>query len=140
MGILLDDTKYVGATGKIYVTLNRWIGSSVSRFPLSANAVTLLSFGCWLVGCYWVYEGRWLSASCAILVSSVGDGFDGAVARAKGQESTQGTFLDFYTDRIADEEQDNPSKSSHRSSTNRLTCGNRVVQSICNQPQDPTRQ
>jgi hypothetical protein len=98
----MSEVKYTGLNGKAYLFIGSSIRGLARHSPLSANAVTILSLFLWLIACGCVVARQWLAAMVLGLLASFGDGFDGAVARERGEESTKGGFLDFYADRLGD--------------------------------------
>ncbi|HCF61447.1 MAG TPA: hypothetical protein DFS52_26050 [Myxococcales bacterium] len=98
----MSDAKYVGFNGKAYAFIGTSIRGLARLSPLSANAVTVVSLVLWLVACVGVLAEQWLVAIALGIVASFGDAFDGAIARAQGQQSAKGSFLDFYADRLGD--------------------------------------
>lgn len=98
----MDDIKYVGWTAKVHAAVSASTTGLARACPISANAVTVVSMLLWLVACVLVLQGLWIPAAVLGLVSSLGDSFDGTVARVKNQQGVRGAFLDFYADRLGD--------------------------------------
>lgn len=98
----MEEAKYIGINGKAYDFVGSSIRGIARHSPLSANAVTVLSMLVWLVACGLILEGWWITAMVLGILASFGDAFDGAIARAQGQQGPKGAFLDFYADRLCD--------------------------------------
>jgi CDP-diacylglycerol--glycerol-3-phosphate 3-phosphatidyltransferase len=80
----------------------RPVGRALARTPLSPNAVTLLGVGIQAGVAVLILQGRLPAAGLLLIVAAFFDTFDGALAKAKGQVSKFGAFLDSTTDRLAD--------------------------------------
>ncbi len=90
--------KASGAAGGISGKLGKYFG----WVPLSANQITVLAvlvavlgFGLFYLGEYWYGFG-------AFVLAFVLDAVDGAVARARGEASKTGGFLDGVSDRMVE--------------------------------------
>jgi CDP-diacylglycerol--glycerol-3-phosphate 3-phosphatidyltransferase len=83
---------------KVMRPVGRWL----ARTPLSPDAVTLLGVVIQVGVAVLILEGRLLVAGLVAIVAALADGFDGALAKAKGQTSSFGALLDSTTDRLAD--------------------------------------
>jgi CDP-L-myo-inositol myo-inositolphosphotransferase len=70
--------------------------------PLTPNQATLISLLTALITAYIIYLGQPIVGGIMIEVSSIIDGVDGELARAKHLGSRLGGFLDAMMDRIAD--------------------------------------
>lgn len=80
----------------------RPVGRALARTPLTPNSVTLIGVVIQgLVG-WLILEGRLMSAGLIAMVAAAFDAFDGALAKAKGQVTKFGAFLDSTTDRLSD--------------------------------------
>jgi len=98
----MEEPKYIGTTGRAYDRLGGVFGAAARACPLSANTITLLSFALWIAACGLLAVGEWVGCLVLATVASLGDGFDGMVAREQGQQGDKGAFLDFYADRVSD--------------------------------------
>lgn len=78
------------------------LGRSLARTGVSANALTLLGFAGSLAAAYLAAIGSLRWAGGVMLVASSLDALDGAVARAKGEASPFGGFLDSFLDRLSE--------------------------------------
>lgn len=70
--------------------------------PLTPNQVSLLSFITALVGSLFYIPGLSPIAGVLVQLSSIIDGVDGELARARGETSSLGAFVDSILDRLAD--------------------------------------
>ncbi len=86
----------VSARKLIDPLLNR-IGAALARAGVTPDAVTLSAFGTGLVSAAMIAQGQMLAGLVLLLVSRIGDGLDGAVARAS-RSSDYGGFLDIVLD------------------------------------------
>ena len=89
--------------------LRRWtqvirdpIGRTLGRLGISPNTRTLLGYGLSLVGMYVLARGHLRLGGALVLLASLFDALDGAVARATGQTSTFGAFFDSVVDRYSE--------------------------------------
>ena len=76
--------------------------AALARLGLSPNAWTALALAVALVGFLALMDRRLLSGFILFLISGALDMVDGAVARATGQTSTAGAFLDGVLDRYVE--------------------------------------
>jgi CDP-diacylglycerol--glycerol-3-phosphate 3-phosphatidyltransferase len=83
---------------KIMRPVGRWL----ARTPLSPDAVTLLGVLIQVGVAVLIVQAHLLVAGLIAIVAALADGFDGALAKAKGQTSSFGALLDSTTDRLAD--------------------------------------
>lgn len=74
-----------------------WIGRSLARAGVSANAVTFAAFGLGLAAALAIAFGAFWLGLALILISRLGDGLDGAVAKAT-QRTDLGGYLDIVLD------------------------------------------
>src|SRR5262245_1903977 len=74
-----------------------WLGSSLAGAGLSANAVTLTACAVGLLGAAAIAGHLYLPGLVLILLSRLGDGLDGAVAKANGRTDFGG-YLDIVLD------------------------------------------
>lgn len=82
--------------------LMRPVGAAIGRAGFSPNAVTLISLAIQVVVAVLIVEGRLLAAGVVGAVAALADGFDGAVAKARGLTTKFGAVLDSTTDRLVD--------------------------------------
>jgi phosphatidylglycerophosphate synthase len=75
------------------------LARAFGRLGLTPNALTLIGFGIALLAGYYAARQVWLYAGVLVIVGAVFDLFDGALARATGQASKFGAFLDSTMDR-----------------------------------------
>jgi len=73
-----------------------------SNAPITPNQVSLLSFLTALIGSLLYIPGLDPLAGVLVQLSSVIDGVDGELARARGETSPLGAFIDSVLDRLAD--------------------------------------
>lgn len=86
------------ATRSGLMPLARWLhGAGVTPNAVTAVGVTLTLVGAWLLA-----SERPLAALIVLLVASLSDTLDGAIARVSGGGTRLGAFLDSTADRIAD--------------------------------------
>jgi CDP-diacylglycerol--glycerol-3-phosphate 3-phosphatidyltransferase len=78
------------------------IATALGRLGLTPNALTLIGFAGTCVGAYAAANQWWLAAGVLVLVFGIFDLFDGALARATGQASKLGAFLDSTFDRAGE--------------------------------------
>jgi phosphatidylglycerophosphate synthase len=78
------------------------IALGLGRLGLSPNALTLIGFGIAIIAAIAAAQQRWLIAGLLVLGGGVFDLFDGALARATGQASKRGAFLDSVFDRAGE--------------------------------------
>jgi phosphatidylglycerophosphate synthase len=69
------------------------------RLGLTPNALTLIGFAIAVAAAYLAAKQAWMYAGVLVIVGAVFDLFDGALARATGQTSKFGAFLDSTFDR-----------------------------------------
>lgn len=75
------------------------LGEFFSKFGLSPNQWTVLSFFPALAGVYLIYKGFLLTAAVFYLLSFFIDIVDGSVARYTGRASKKGGYIDTIADR-----------------------------------------
>jgi CDP-diacylglycerol--glycerol-3-phosphate 3-phosphatidyltransferase len=75
------------------------IALAMGRAGLTPDALTLIGFGITVVGAILVSQQLWLVGGLVVLVGGVFDMFDGTLARATGQVSKLGAFMDSVFDR-----------------------------------------
>ena len=94
MGML----KSGGMSGGISSSLGKYLG----WVPLSPNQITVLSVLCAVAGFALFYLGNYWYGFGAFILAFVLDAVDGAVARARGETSKIGGFLDGVSDRLVE--------------------------------------
>lgn len=78
------------------------VAKTLGRTSLTATELTLSGFAL-IIGSVWLLAtGSFFWAGCLILVASIFDMLDGALARAKNEESQLGAFLDSTLDRYSE--------------------------------------
>ena len=87
--------------------LERWFRPLALRSPLSPNAITVLALILNLAAALTLAMARnvavlFLIAPVIVTIAGLLDAFDGIVARARGQQTLYGDFLDHLFDRISD--------------------------------------
>lgn len=80
----------------------RPVGAGLGRLGLTPNSVTLLGVAIQGVVSWLILDGRLLAAGLVAIFAALSDGFDGAVAKARGMTSRFGAVLDSTTDRLTD--------------------------------------
>jgi phosphatidylglycerophosphate synthase len=90
--------KSTGAAGGISSSLGKYLG----WVPLSPNQITILSVLCAVAGFALFYFGNYWYGFGAFVLAFVLDAVDGAVARARGETSKIGGFLDGVSDRLVE--------------------------------------
>jgi phosphatidylglycerophosphate synthase len=78
------------------------IGRALSAIGMTPTAMTALGLALVLAGSVMVATGRLVSGGWVIAVGSMLDGLDGAVARASGNVTARGAFLDSAFDRVGE--------------------------------------
>lgn len=87
-----------GMAGGVSSSLGRYLG----WVPLSPNQITVLSVLCAVAGFALFYLGNFWYGFGAFVLAFVLDAVDGAVARARGETSKLGGFLDGVSDRLVE--------------------------------------
>jgi CDP-diacylglycerol--glycerol-3-phosphate 3-phosphatidyltransferase len=77
-------------------------GRALGQLGLTPNALTLLGYALNLVVMYVLAQGQLRVGGAMVLAAGLFDALDGAVARATGQTSTFGAFLDSVVDRYSE--------------------------------------
>ena len=80
----------------------RPIGSGLGRVGFTPNTITMLGVVVQAVVSWLILDGRLLAAGLVAVLAALADGFDGAVAKARGMSSRFGAVLDSTTDRLTD--------------------------------------
>jgi phosphatidylglycerophosphate synthase len=75
------------------------IALAMGRAGLTPDALTLIGFAITVVGAILLSQQLWLVGGLVVLVGGVFDMFDGTLARATGQVSKLGAFMDSVFDR-----------------------------------------
>ncbi len=78
------------------------IGEILSFIPLSPNQWTVLAVLIALFAAYWIIAGELVFGLLLFALAAAADLIDGAVARARGQVTKFGGFLDGITDRFVE--------------------------------------
>ena len=78
------------------------IATALGRLGLTPNALTLIGFVGTCVGAVAAANQWWLSAGILVLAFGIFDLFDGTLARATGQATKLGAFLDSTFDRAGE--------------------------------------
>jgi phosphatidylglycerophosphate synthase len=73
------------------------IGGRLAQAGVSANAVTIAAFAVGVAAAIAIAQGHFLAGLALLLVSRLGDGLDGAVARVRGKTDLGG-YLDIVLD------------------------------------------
>lgn len=87
-----------GMAGGVSSSLGKYLG----WVPLSPNQITALSILCAVAGFALFYLGNYWYGFAAFILAFVLDAVDGAVARARGETSKLGGFLDGVSDRLVE--------------------------------------
>lgn len=86
--------------------MSKGVSSSLGKYlgwvPLSPNQITVLSVLAALLGSVLFYLGNYWYGFAAFILAFVLDAVDGAVARARGETSKLGGFLDGVSDRLVE--------------------------------------
>jgi phosphatidylglycerophosphate synthase len=75
------------------------IALGMGRLGLTPDGLTLIGFGITVVGAALLAAQLWLVGGIVVFLGGVFDMFDGTLARATGQVSTLGAFMDSVFDR-----------------------------------------
>jgi phosphatidylglycerophosphate synthase len=78
------------------------IAAGFGRLGLSPNHLTLVGFAIAVVAAVAAGQGAWLAAGVLLIAGGVFDLLDGALARATGQASRLGAFMDSVFDRAGE--------------------------------------
>ena len=78
------------------------VATAFGRLGLSPNALTIIGFAGTCAAAYAAAQQWWLAAGILVLAFGIFDLFDGALARATGQASRLGAFLDSTFDRAGE--------------------------------------
>lgn len=78
------------------------VAVGVGRLGLTPNHLTLIGFGVAIVVAVAVAQGGWMAGAILLIVGGVFDLFDGALARATGQATRLGAFMDSVFDRAGE--------------------------------------
>ncbi|CAN5851667.1 hypothetical protein BH23ACT12_BH23ACT12_06120 [soil metagenome] len=78
------------------------VGGAIGRAGITPNMITVLGFFVTIAAAVAVARGHFLLGGLILIVGSVSDMLDGAVARATGKMSSGGAFLDSVLDRLSD--------------------------------------
>jgi len=75
------------------------IALGMGRLGLTPDGLTLIGFGITVVGAILSSQQLWLAGGLVVFIGGVFDMFDGTLARATGQVSKLGAFMDSVFDR-----------------------------------------
>lgn len=75
------------------------IALGMGRLGLRPDGLTLIGFGITVVGAVLLSQQLWLAGGLVVFIGGVFDMFDGTLARATGQVSKLGAFMDSVFDR-----------------------------------------
>lgn len=78
------------------------VATAFGRLGLTPNHLTLIGFGITIVAAFAAAQQAWFAAGLLALFGGVFDLFDGALARATGQASRLGAFIDSVFDRAGE--------------------------------------
>jgi phosphatidylglycerophosphate synthase len=78
------------------------IAVGFGRLGLTPNHLTLIGFGVAIAAAVAADQQAWIAAAVLLIVGGVFDLFDGALARATGQASRVGAFMDSVFDRAGE--------------------------------------
>jgi len=78
------------------------IALGLGRIGLTPNGLTLIGFGITAVGALLVGLGAWVIGGLVVFAGGVFDMFDGTLARATGQASKLGAFMDSVFDKLGE--------------------------------------
>jgi phosphatidylglycerophosphate synthase len=78
------------------------IAVGFGRLGLTPNHLTLIGFGIAIIAAIAAGQQAWLAAAVLLVAGGVFDLFDGALARATGQASRLGAFMDSVFDRAGE--------------------------------------
>ncbi len=94
--------------GPVSRYINRRISTLITKailksgLPITPNQMTLISLLVSIMTAYLIWADNLLVGGIMVQVSSIIDGVDGELARARGTSSKLGAFLDATADRVAD--------------------------------------
>jgi CDP-diacylglycerol--glycerol-3-phosphate 3-phosphatidyltransferase len=75
------------------------IALGMGRLGLTPDGLTLIGFGITVIGAVLIAQQLWLAGGLVVFIGGVFDMFDGTLARATGQVSPLGAFMDSVFDR-----------------------------------------
>ena len=78
------------------------IALAMGRAGLTPDALTLIGFAITVVGAILLSQQLWLAGGLVVLLGGVFDMFDGTLARATGQVSRVGAFMDSVFDKLGE--------------------------------------
>jgi len=78
------------------------IALALGRLGLTPNALTLVGFAITTAGAVLVGLQAWVIGGLVVFIGGVFDMFDGTLARATGQASTLGAFMDSVFDKLGE--------------------------------------
>ena len=98
MGVERLQQEYTDGTRRVIAGLM----SKVSRIPVTANQVTMIGFIINVIAAVLVYRESFIAGGVVFLIGSILDVFDGAVARARGEDGPKGAIFDSVLDRTSE--------------------------------------
>ncbi len=98
MGVERLQQEYTDGTRRVIAGLM----SKVSRIPVTANQVTMIGFVINVIAAVLVYRESFIAGGVVFLIGSILDVFDGAVARARGEDGPKGAIFDSVLDRTSE--------------------------------------
>lgn len=87
---------------RIFAPLLAWVSARLRHTGITPNALTLLGFGLTLLAAFILATGALRWGALLLLLASLFDMLDGALARAMGRSSKFGAFLDSTLDRYSE--------------------------------------
>jgi CDP-diacylglycerol---glycerol-3-phosphate 3-phosphatidyltransferase len=78
------------------------LGQGLAKIGMTPTAMTVLGLVVCVAGAAIIATGRLMTGAIVVLLGSLLDGLDGAVARASGTVTDRGAFLDATFDRISE--------------------------------------
>lgn len=78
------------------------VAVGAGRLGLTPNHLTLIGFAIAILTAFVVAQGAWAAGAVLLIVGGIFDLFDGALARATGQATRLGAFMDSVFDRAGE--------------------------------------
>lgn len=82
--------------------IQKRVGVMIKWIPVSPNQITISSILLAILSVYLMFSGRYVWGVLVFLLAGLMDGLDGALARARGESTSWGGFLDGVSDRIVE--------------------------------------
>ena len=98
MGVERLQQEYTDGTRRVIAS----IMARITRIPVTANQVTIAGFVLNAIAAVLVYREAYIAGGVLVLVGSILDIFDGAVARARGEAGPRGAMFDSILDRFSE--------------------------------------